>query len=225
LVFGALIGIAFFLIVIVFTVTFFSTFFENVFAFIEEFFDIQANKADNRLGSTVCDLRFQLWGAFDEAPFGFGFETQQRMWLGVASPNSGGSVFHPEVAKATFQDCYTKTSGFQLQSVTPALTGFDSDKLNSFGQTLAFTNALNPLIFEVSYEIIRVDDNRSLGTRTNIVNERQLADLPHTFSTGVATFSNIELTRYNVEITCSGDCTKINELASGEPFVFKIRLG
>lgn len=225
MVFGALIAIAFFLIVIVFAVTFFSNFIENIFAFIEEFFDVQANKAENRVGSTVCDLRFQLWGAFDEAPFGFDFETQQRMWLGVASPNSGGSVFHPEVAKATFLDCFTKTSRFQIQSILPTFTGLDSDKLNSFGQTLAFTNALNPLIFEVHYEIIRVEDNRSIGTRTVVVNQRQLADLPQVFTTGVATFSNIELTRYNVEITCSGDCTKINELASGEQFIFKIRLG
>ena len=225
MVFGILIGIVFFLIVIMFAVSFFSTFFENVFAFFEEFFDIQANKAENRVGSTVCDLRLQIWGAFDEAPFGFDFETQQRMWLGIASPNSGGTVFHQEVAKPTFLDCYTKTSGFQLQSIIPASTGFDSDKLNAISQQLAFTNALNPLIFTVSYEIIRVDDNRSVGTRTITVNQRQLADLPQVFSTGIATFSNIELTRYNVEITCGGDCTKINELASGEPFVYKIRLG
>jgi len=218
---GSLIGIAFFFIVIIFAITFFSTFFTNVFAFIEEFFELQANKSVNRVGSTVCDLKFQLWGAFDEAGFGFALETDQRLYLGVSTPNSGGNIFHPEIAKVTFQDCYTKTSGFQIQSIAPK---FNTENLSVLQQELAFTN-ITDLTFTITFDIIRVDDNTSIGTKTVTVFEKSLADLPHTFSSGVKTFSNVELSRYNVEITCGGDCTKINDLSGGEAFIFKIRLG
>ncbi|MCP6727128.1 MAG: hypothetical protein KJI69_03830 [Patescibacteria group bacterium] len=217
---GSLIGVAFFLIVIVFAITFFSAFFTNVFAFIEDFFEQQANKAKNRDGSTVCDLRFKLWGAFDEAGFGLDLETDQRLYLGRSSPNSGGQVFHPEVAVADFDRCYTEGSGTFLQ-LLPVITTENFDALVT---QLAFTN-ITDLEFTITMEFIRTDDGRSIGTKTMVVKERSLSDLPFTFDTGIRVFADVELTRYDVEVTCGGDCTKINNLANNEPFIYKIRFG
>ena len=218
---GSLIGVAFFLIVIVFAITFFSAFFTNVFAFIEDFFEQQANKAETETGDTVCDLRFRLWGAFDEAGFGFDLETDQRLYLGQSSPNSGGQVFHSEVATAEFDRCYTQGSGTLFQSVLPAIT---TENLDGLVTQLALTN-ITDLEFTITMEFIRVDDGRSIGTKTKIVKERSLSDLPFTFDTGIKVFDDVELTRYNVEVTCSGDCTKINNLSNNEPYIYKIRFG
>ena len=219
---GSLIGFAFFLIVIAFAITFFGSFFTNVFAFIEDFFEQQKNRAENRDGATVCDLRFQLWGAFDEAPFGFDLETDQRLWLGEASPNSGGRIFHPEVAQTTFDRCYTQGAGGSLfQSVVPAFT---TENLSDLATELAFTN-ITDLEFKITMKFIRVDDGRTIGTKTHTVQQKSLSDLPQTFDTGVRIFDDVELAKYDVEITCSGDCSKINNLASGEPYIYKIRFG
>jgi len=216
---GTLIGIAFFLIVIVFAITYFSSFFENVFAFIEDFLETSKNRAGNRDGSTVCDLRFRLFGAFDEAPFGFDFETDQRLYLGVASPNSGGQVFHSEVAKFEFVDCYQQGSG-TLFNFLPAISTEKFGNLQA--TTLAFTN-ITDLEFTITLDFIRTDDGRTIGTKTIRISERSLSDLPFTFDSGLKIFDNVELTRYNVEITCSGDCTKINNLQNNEAFIYKVR--
>ncbi len=221
MVYAFLIGITIFLIVVIFAVTFFSALFTDVFAFIEDFFEQQANKAETEKGDTVCDLRFRLWGAFDEAGFGFDLETDQRLYLGQSSPNSGGQVFHREIATAEFDRCYTKGSGSLFQSVLPT---FSTENFDALVTQLAFTN-ITDLEFEVHMEFIRVDDGRSIGTKRVIVKERSFSDLPFTFDSGVKIFGDVELTRYDVEITCSGDCTKINNLANNEAFIYKIRFG
>ncbi len=219
---GSLIGVAFFLIVIVFAITYFSAFFENVFAFLEDFLETSKNKAGNRDGSTVCDLRFRLWGAFDEAPFGFDLETDQRLYLGQASPNSKGQVFHPEVAQFNFEQCYQEGSGTLFQLLPRFTTEkFENTQLSQF----ALTNIFGDLDFTIKMDFIRTDDGRTIGTKTKHFTERQFADLPFTVDTKVMTFEEIELTKYDVEITCSGDCTKINDQENNEPFIYRIRFG
>ena len=222
MVLASIIGISIFIIVILVAFTMFSSFFENVWAYVNDQLEFQKNKSSNRVGSTVCDLRFEIFGAFDEAPFGFDLETKQRLYLGVGSPNSGGSVYHPEVGTFLFRECEQRESGFRgfIQSVAPS---FNIEKFNNVQASLfAFTN-LTPQEFQVEMEFFRVDDGTSLGTKSFRYPEPSLAKLPFSFDK-VFVFENVELNEYNVHITCSGDCTKINTLPSGEPYVFKIRL-
>src|SRR3972149_12139143 len=115
---GGLIIVGFFIIAIVIGVVYFSTFFENLYVAFLEKQELSKNIATAKAGSTVCQLRYEIFVSYDEAPFGFDFETDQRLWLGTPSPNSAGQVYHPEVANHLFRDCATKQSGvagfFQL---------------------------------------------------------------------------------------------------------------
>jgi hypothetical protein len=221
MVYSMLIGGAFFLIVLMVGFTFFSSFFENIYLAFAEQLEASKNRSTTRTGSTVCDLRFEIFGAFDEAPFGFDLEIKQRLYLGVGSPNSGGQVFHPEVAVVNFRECETKQSGISgfIQSIAPT---FHVEKLRNIqASLLAFTN-ITPQEFQVEMEFFRVDDGTSLGTKVVRKTEPAGAKLPFAFDE-VFVFDNVELNDYNVHITCSGDCTKINTLPSGEPYVYRIR--
>jgi len=219
---GGLIIVGFLIIAIVIAFVYFSTFFENLYIAFAEKQELAKNIATARVGSTVCQLRFEVFVSYDEAPFGFDFEQKQRLWLGIPSPNSGGQAYHPEVANHIFRDCETKQSGISgfLQLVSPSFT---LEKVqNVQASLLAFTN-ITPQEFQTKMEFFRVDDGRSLGIKTLRTSEPAGAKLPFR-DQGVFIFDNVELGQYNVHITCEGDCAKVNALPSGEPFIYKIRL-
>ena len=222
MVLGTLIGLAIFIIVILVAFTMFSSFFENVWAYVNDQLEFQKNKSTNRAGSTVCDLRFEVFGSFDEAPFGLDLEIKQRLYLGAGSPNSGGSVYHPEVINFVFRECEEKQTGFKgfLQSVAPS---FNIEKFNNIQASLLALTNITPQEFQVEMEFFRVDDGTSLGTKSFRITEPSLAKLPFNFDK-VFVFENVEANDYNVHITCSGDCGRINTLPNGEPYIFKVRL-
>jgi len=221
MVFAMLIGIVIFLVVIMVAFSFFSEVFEDMYYAVAEQFEAQKNRSTNRAGSLVCDMRVEVHGAFDEAPFGFDLELKQRLYLGVGSPNSGGIVYHPEVMKVDFKECAEKQDGIAgfIQSVAPTFTVEKFDRVRS--TLLAFTN-ITPQEFTVDMEFFRVDDGTSIGIKTVRKDEPAGAKLP-LFYDKVFVFQNIEFNEYDVHITCSGDCTKINNLPSGEPYIYKIR--
>jgi hypothetical protein len=221
MVLAGFIAFAIFIIIIIFAITFFSDLFEDVFAFIEGFLDAQSLKSDNREGNVVCDMRFELFGAFDEAGFGFDLETQQRLYLGQSSPSSSGNIFHQEVAQWEFiaGSCVVQGETSSLFSLFPT---FYAEKLEEFQtQSLALTN-ITDLQFTVTMVFKRTDDNTIAKTKTVHVSEKSLSPLPKTFSRAFPV-DNIEATNYNVEITCGGDCSKVNNLSAGQPFIFQIR--
>jgi len=221
MVLAGLIGFAIFLIIIIFAITFFSDYFEDVFAFIEGFLDAQSLKSDNREGNVVCDMRFELFGAFDEAGFGFDLEFQQRLYLGQSTPSSGGNIFHPEVAQWQFiaGSCVIQGETSSLFSLFPT---FYAEKIEEFQtQSLALTN-ITDLDFTVTLVFKRTSDNTIAKTKTLSFSQQSFSPLPQTFNRAFPV-DNIEATNYNVEITCGGDCSKVNNLEAGEPFIFQIR--
>lgn len=208
-----------FLIVIMVFFSMFSTVFENLYNAFADQFETAKNKSTTQAGDTVCDLRFEVFPSFDEAPFGFDLEIRQRLYLGVGSPNSGGKVYHPEVATALFRECHTK--GTSLFDLSPTFT---LEKIHNLQATLlAFTN-ITPQSFQVDMEFFKVSDGTAIGTKTVRAIEPAGAKLPFIVPNQVFVFENVELTDYNVHISCSGDCTRTNTLPSGEPYIYRIRL-
>ncbi len=217
-----LIVLVIFMVAVVFFLGTFSEYFEDVSAFIGGLLDESAIKSPNRSGNVVCDMTFTLFGAFDEAGFGFDLEFQQRLYLGVSSPSSGGVVFHPEVAEFFFRPdtCIIQGDGINLFSLIPT---FSTDKLSQIqAGTLALTN-ITDLVFQVEVKFVRIDDRTIAKTKTITVFEKSFSPLPKTF-TEKFSVDNIEVTNYDVEITCSGDCSKVNELSAGQPFIYQIRI-
>ena len=210
------------LVVIVWVLGTFSEGLEDIFAFIGGLLDANALKSPNRAGNVVCDMTFTLFGAFDEAGFGFDLEFQQRLYLGQATPSSGGQIFHPEVAEFFFRPntCNVQGEGINLFSLIPT---FSTDKLSQIqAGTLALTN-ITDLNFQIEVKFVRIDDRTVAKTKTLTVFEKALSPLPKTF-TEKFSVDNIEVTNYDVEITCSGDCSKVNQLSAGQPFIYKIRI-
>jgi len=222
MVLAGLIGFTIFLIVIIFAITFFSDYFEDVFAFLDGFFDAQSLKADNREGNVICDMRFELFGAFDEAGFGFDLEFQQRLYLGQPTPSSGGSVFHSEVAQWSFDpdSCFVQGQGINLFQLVPTFYAEKAQQLQT--QALALTN-ITDLNFQINVVFKRLDDNSIAKTKTLFVDQKSFSPLPQVFNRPFP-IDNIEVTNYDVEITCTGDCSKVNNLPVGQPFIFKIRI-
>jgi len=217
-----LIALVVLLVVIVWFLGTFSEGLDDIFVFIGGLLDADAIKSPNRSGNVVCDMTFTLFGAFDETGFGFDLEVQQRLYLGVSSPSSGGVVFHPEVAEFFFRPntCIVQGDGINLFSLIPT---FSTDNLSNIqAQTLAITN-ITDLTFEVEVKFIRIDDRTVAKTKTLTINEVSFSPLPKTF-TKKFSVDNIEVTNYDVEITCSGDCSKVNQLSAGQPFIYKIRI-
>lgn len=225
MVFAILITGVVFLVVILVAVSFFSTFFENLYIVFAEQLETSKNKSTNTVGSTVCDLRFEIYPSFDEPPFAgiLDLEVKQRLWLGIASPNSNGQIYHPEVATAFFRECHTQKSGIGgfLQNIAPTFT---IEKIrNVQASLLALTNAFTTQSFQVDMEFFKVSDGTAIGTKTVRATEPQLAKLPFIVKDQVFVFENVELTDYNVHISCSGDCFRVNNLANGEPYIYRIR--
>ncbi len=217
-----LVALVILMVAIVYFISFFSEGLDDVFVWIGGLLDADAIKSPNRAGNVVCDMTFTLFGAFDETGFGFDLETQQRLYLGQSSPSSGGAVFHPEVAEFFFRPntCIVQGDGINLFSLIPT---FSLDKLSQVqAGTLAITN-LTDLTFQVEVKFVRIDDRTVAKTKVLTVNEGALSPLPKTF-TEKFSVDNIEVTNYDVEITCSGDCSKVNQLSAGQPFIYKIRI-
>jgi len=225
MVYAMLIGVVLFLIVIMVAVTFFSSFFENLYIAFAEQLETSKNRSTNPTGSTSCDLRFEIYPSFDEPPFAgiLDLEVKQRLWLGIASPNSGGQVYHPEVATALFRECHTQQSGIGgfFQNIAPT---FSIEKIrNVQASLLALTNLFSTQSFQVDMEVFKVRDGTAIGTKVVRVTEPQHAKLPFNVPNQVFVFDNVELTDYNVHITCSGDCFRVNNLPTGEPYIYRIR--
>jgi len=218
-----LIALVILMLAVVWFFSFFSDVGEDVFAFIRGFIDESSIKSPNRSGNVVCDMTFELFPAFDEAGFGLGFETQQRLYLGVSSPSSGGVIFHPEVATFNFRPdtCFTQGEGFNLFQLFPTIS---TDKLRDIqSRTLAITNILGDLSFTIDLKFIRTDDRTVAKTKQLVVVQQQLTSLPQTVNR-IFSVDNIEVTNYDVEITCGGDCNRVNQLSQGQPFVYRIRI-
>ncbi len=211
------------MVAIVWFFSFFSDVGEDVFAFIGGLIDESSLKSPNRSGNVVCDMTFELFPAFDEAGFGFDLETKQRLYLGQASPSSEGVTWHPEVATFFFRPdtCFVQGEGFNLFNLFPTIY---TEKLEEFQtQSLALTNILGDLSFTIDVKFIRVDDRTVAKSKQLVVVQKQLTDLPQTLRK-IFPVDNIEVTNYDVEITCGGDCNKVNNLSQGQPFIFKIRV-
>jgi len=217
-----LIALVVLMVVIVWFLGTFSEGLDDIAVFIGGLLDANALKSPNRAGNVVCDMTFTLFGAFDEAGFGFDLEVQQRLYLGQSSPSSGGGVFHPEVAEFFFRPdtCNIQGEGINFLSLIPT---FSTDKLSQIqAGTLALTN-ITDLNFQVEIKFIRIDDRTIAKTKTLTIFEKSFSPLPKTFTERFSV-DNIEVTNYDVEITCSGDCSRVNNLASGVPFVYQIRI-
>lgn len=223
MVFLTLITLVILMVAIVLFINYFSEGLDDVFVWVGGLLNADAIKSPNRAGNVVCDMTFELFPAFDEAGFGFDLETQQRLYLGVASPSSEGQVWHSEVATFFFRPdtCHVQGQGINLFSLIPT---FSTNKLSDIQtQPLAFTNILGDLTFTIDVKFIRTDDRTVAKTKQFVVVQKQLSSLPQTL-TRIVSVDNIEVTNYDVEITCGGECNKVNQLPQGQPFIYKIRV-
>lgn len=217
---GTLIGLVLLIIVVVVGFSYFSDVANGVLEQIGIFSERQGNIVKTSQGETVCDLRFTLFGVADLAPplEDFLFE-DLNIYLGRASPsNPFETVFHPEIADWNFRDCYTEGSA-TLFNLVPQL---HTERLDSGQVALNLGRFLTDQNIKIEMVFIRDSDGRELRkTPSFTITVPQFEPLPRTFEKTFV-FDNIPLDDYDVKITCSGDCQRINGMKANAPFTYNI---
>lgn len=217
---GTLFGILFLFIIIAGGVYLFTNSDLNAEAYLDSILERTTNRVVPTTGEDVCDLKFTIFGAYDQAPFGR--LEGNHVYLGESF---FGTVFHPEIAQFEFRNCHISGQA----SLLDLIPQFHNDRfenpsgnfvgVNAQTASICCANPFQPEEFNISMTFIREADGKTLGgAKKFFVSVPVGTFLPFSFQKTYH-FDNVPFDDYEVEITSNAP---INRLPAGAPFIYNL---
>lgn len=223
---GLVIGFAVILIVLVILFPFFSDSFSNAV----DAFDtkLEANAIGNKpiTGSTVCDLKFTVYGELD-------FANQDARTVLIPNPLETNLVLfmnkktsHPEIAQYQWLNCYQKGGTLSLNSLFGGLTGLDllADEQKQVKLDVTGTALGDSFTFKISGankngELLIDKLGRTSWEKRVVIEDWSQIKIPYGVSARF-TLDDVVRDNYTVEINAVGK--SINNMPSNEPYIYHI---